>query len=298
MEWKKLGKTSLFPPVAVIIVLVPISTALLVYSMVVLGVENILSYISYVLSFYTLVVWCVRIPDIVKFLSKLKRENKYVKIWLGDERLRLNTSLAVSVVWNSLYGAFQIYLGVYHATFWFTSFGIYYICLSLIRLRLMLHTRKYKPGEQMRRESVMYVITGWVFLFLNLMLTVIIFFMIYFNRTFEHHMIVAIAMAAYTFTSVTVAIIGTVKYRKYKSPIYSATKAIGLASALVSILTLESTLLTAFADGSLSPIEEKLMLGATGAGISIVIVAMAVYMIAFGAKKYNNSNSEVENGQQ
>ena len=75
------------------------------------------------------------------------------------------------------------------------------------------------------------------------------------NRTFHHHEITTIALAAYTFTSLTFAIINTVKYRKYHSPVYSASKAISLASACVSLLTLESTMLTTFGNETeVSPI--------------------------------------------
>ena len=83
----------------------------------------------------------------------------------------------------------------------------------------------------------------------------IVFFMLYWNRTFSHHMITAIAMAAYTFTAFTVAIVNVIKYRKYNSPVFLASKVISFASACVSMLTLTSTLLTTF-DERASLLEE------------------------------------------
>jgi hypothetical protein len=111
---------------------------------------------------------------------------------------------------------------------------------------------------------------------MNLALALIIFFMVYWNRTFEHHMITAIAMAAYTFTALTTAIISVVRYRRYNSPVYSASKAISLAAALVSMLTLESTMLTTFGKETMTEIERKWMLGLTGGAISLLIVATAI----------------------
>ena len=165
-----------------------------------------------------------------------------------------------------------------------------------MRFFLVRHTRKFAPGEKMREELIKYRACGWVFLVMNLALALIVFFMVYWNRTFRHHMITAIAMAAYTFTAFTMAIISVVKYRKYNSPVYSASKAISLSAALVSMLTLESTLLTTFSDGSMTVFEQKLMLGLTGGGISAVIVATAVYMIVTGTKKLKSLKTEVENG--
>ena len=285
MDWKKIGKALLFPHLAFMILLVPVSAVLLVGSMVFVGTESVIAYISYVLSAYTLTVWCFKIPYLIKFFKAFKNENKYIIKWQSDARLRVNVSLFGSLAWNALYGLFQLCLGFYHHTFWFASLGAYYICLAVMRFFLASHTRRYAPGEKMRTELKKYRACGWVFLAMNLALALIIFFMVYWNRTFQHHMITAIAMAAYTFTALTAAIISVIKYRKYNSPVYSASKAISLAAALVSMLTLESTMLTTFGDGTMTATAQKWMLGATGGAISVLIVSTAIYMIAVGTKK-------------
>ena len=298
MNWKKLGKALLFPHIAIMILLVPIATVLLVGSMVFIGTESPIAYISYVLAAYTLTVWCFKIPRIIKYFKTFKDENKYARRWQDDVRLRVNVSLYGSLAWNALYGLFQLWLGFYHHTFWFYSLGAYYICLGVMRFFLARHTTRYAPGERMRDELTKYRACGIVFLLMNLALALIVFFMVYWNRTFEHHMITAIALAAYTFTSMTVAIINFVKYRRYNSPVFSAAKAISLAAALVSMLTLESTMLTTFSDGTMTAVEQKWMLGATGGAISVLIIATAVYMIVVGTKKLKLLESEVENGKQ
>ena len=296
MDWKKLGKALLFPHIAIMILLVPIATVLLVGSMVFIGTESPIAIVSYVIAAYTLTVWCFKIPYLIKFFKTFKDENKYARKWQDDARLRVNVSLYGSLAWNALYGILQLWLGFYHHTFWFYSLGAYYICLGVMRFFLLRHTRKYAPGEKMQAELLKYRACGIVFLVMNLALALIIFFMVYWNRTFEHHMITAIAMAAYTFTALATAIINVIKYRKYNSPVFSASKAISLAAALVSMLTLESTMLTTFSDGTMTATEQKWMLGATGGAISVLIVATAIYMIVIGTKKLKELKSEVENG--
>ena len=296
MDWKKLGKALLFPHIVIMILLVPIATVLLVGSMVFIGTESVIAYISYVLAAYTLTVWCFKIPHLIKFFKTFKDENKYARRWQDDTRLRVNVSLYGSLAWNALYGLFQLWLGFYHHTFWFYSLGAYYICLGVMRFFLVRHTSKYAPGEKMQTELKKYRTCGCVFLVMNLALALIIFFMVYFNRTFEHHMITAIAMATYTFTALTTAIVNVVRYRKYNSPVFSASKAISLAAALVSMLTLESTMLTTFSDGTMTATTQKWMLGATGGTISVLIVATAIYMIVVGTKKLKQLKPEVENG--
>ncbi len=279
MNWKKLGKNLLFPHIAIMIILIPIAAAFLVCSMVFLGTESIVSILSYVLAAYTLTVWCFKLPYLIRFFMTFQKENKYARIWRDDTRLRINVSLYVTLIWNFAYAVFQLCLGFWHHTFWFYSLAGYYAALAVMRFFLVRHTRRYKPGERMRAELLKYRTCGWVFLLMNLTLSVMVFFMVYWNRTFHHHEITTIAMAAYTFTSLTMAIINVFKYRKYNSPVYSASKAISLAAACVSMLTLESTMLTTFGDASTDALTRKIFLGMTGAFVSVFVILMAISMI-------------------
>ena len=285
MDWKKIGKSLLFPHIAIMIILIPIATVLLVYSMVFIGTESFTAILSYVLAFYTLVIWTLRVPDLIKFFQSFKNENKYARRWLDDAHLRVNTSLYGGLLWNTAYALLQLGMGFWHHTFWFYSLAGYYVILAVMRFFLVRYTTKNKPGEKQREELIRYRACGIVFLAMNLTLSVMIFFMVYWNRTFEHHEITTIALATYTFTAFTKAIISIIKYRKYNSPVYSAAKAISLASACVSMLTLEATMLTTFNNGSIDLTGRRIMLGCTGAVVSVFVVVMAVYMIVQSTKK-------------
>ena len=285
MTLKQIGKVLLYPPMWLMILLVPVSVGITVPSMVHLGTESPVSIISYVISAYTLTVWCFKIPYLIKVFKAFKKENKLLRRWFEDERLRVNVSLYGALIWNALYAALQLWLGFYHKTFWFYSIGGYYILLAVMRFFLVRYSRSHKAGEKMRDELVRFRACGIIFLVMNLALALIVFFMVYWNRTFVHHEITTIAMAAYTFTAFSFAIVNIIKYRQYKSPVYTASKAISLAAASVSILTLESTMLTTFGDGTMTPLTEKLLLGLSGGAIVAFIIVMAIYMIAEGTKK-------------
>ncbi|MBQ4642035.1 MAG: hypothetical protein IJB47_05450 [Oscillospiraceae bacterium] len=285
MDWKKIGKALLFPHIAIMIILLPIATVFLVYSLVFMGTDSIIAIVSYVLAFYTLVVWTLKVPYLIQFFKTFKDENKYARRWQDDERLRVNVSLYGTLIWNTAYALLQLGMGFWHHTFWFYSLAGYYIALAVMRFFLVRHTSRHKPGELMKEELIKYRACGIVFLLMNLALALIIFFMVYWNRTFNHHEITTITIAAYTFASLTMAIMNVVKYRKYNSPVYSASKAISLTAALVSMLTLESTMLTTFGDGTMDLTTRRIMLGATGGVISVFIIGMAIYMIVQSNKK-------------
>jgi len=284
MNWKKLGYKLLYPHLAVILILLPIAIATLVLSFIFLKATSILAILSYCLSFYVLLVICFRAPKIIRFFKNFKQNNKYMKRWFSDVNLRVNTSLYASLIWNVLFGVFQLILGFVHNSMWFYSMFAYYILLGVMRFFLLKHTRKYKPKEQTLIETKKYTLCGWLLLSMNLALAVIIFFIVYWNRTFNYDMISTIALAAYTFLTFTFAIINLVRYKKYESPVYSAAKSISFIAGCVSMFTLETTMLTTFANNE-SPLFRPLMLSLTGTVVVIVALVLAIIMIVKGTKK-------------
>lgn len=119
----------------------------------------------------------------------------------------------------------------------------------------------------------------------NLALSGIMFYMIYEHRDTRHGEIITITMAAYTFTTLTMAIINVIRYRKFNSPILSAAKAISLAAACVSMLTLENTMLVSFNKGAMPQQTVRLFLALSGGVVSAFIIAMAIYMIVQANRK-------------
>lgn len=292
---KKIGRKLLYPHILVLVLLIPISICLLIYSMLFLSTTHFISIISYVLSFYTLTIVCFRIPDIIKMVNKIKNENKYLILWRNDSHLRMKISLIFSFVFNVVYAVFQFFIGLYHGSFWFYSMFAYYLLLAIMRYLLMRHTLSNEANEKPISELKKYCFCGWMLLILNLALSLMIFFMVYWNKTFNHHQITTIALAAYTFVSFTIAIINYIKYKKLKSPVYSAAKSISLTSACVSIITLEATMLTSFGS-EMDIITRKILLGCTGGVVSVFVMFLAINIIFNGMRQLKNYKEERKNG--
>lgn len=299
-DWKKLGRALLFPHMAIMILLLPLAAGSLIYTFVFMeDQENAIAYGSYAVSAYALTVWCFRIPRIIRFCKSFKRENRYARRWFEDPHLRVEVGLHANFIWNAAYAALQVYLAVRNpeSRFWYWSLAVYYLSLSVMRSVLGRHTRQHKPGEQQHAEWVRYRACGWVFLLMNLALSGIIILMIRQNKAVDHGEIVTISMAAYTFITFTVAVVSLIKYRKYNSPVFSATKAISLAAACVSMLTLEANMLTTF-DGSTDPTQglsetsRVLFMSITGGVIVAFIITMAVYMILHSTKELRKEASD------
>lgn len=285
MRWKKIGKKLLFPPAAVPWVLLPLCAAGLVRFLREPKEPDAVRIAVYALSFYALVVWCARMPKIVRRIKAFREENPVARRWFSDVRWRTNVTLCASALWNGAYAALQLGLGIFHGSAWFYALTAYYASLAAMRFFLARHTLRHKLGDRMRRELARYRACGWVFLVMNTALSVMMFHMIRQNRAVRHHEITTIAMATYTFTALTVALVNVFRYRKYNSPALSAAKAISLAAAGVSLLTLENTMLTTFGGAEMPPRTRRLFLAPCGAAVSICLIAAAIRIIVRANQK-------------
>lgn len=94
-------------------------------------------------------------------------------------------------------------------------------------------------------------------------------------------------MATYTFSAFTLSIVNLVKFRKYKNPIFSASKYVSLIVACVSILTLETTMITTFSAGN-DVLFRKIILAITGLFVVAISITLSLIMIIHGIKTQRN----------
>ena len=277
-KFKKVLFRLLYPHPIITTILVIILIPSLIWSMISLGTKHIVSIIIYVLSVYTLLLLCLKTPKIIKTINRIKQDNKYISKMINDVHFRMKFNLFISLGINVIYAVLQFFIGLRHNSFWFYSMAIYYLILVIIRWILIRPIINYGENENIKKELLKYRFCGWMMLFLNISLTAILFFMIYWNRSFNHHEITTIALAAYTFTSFTIAITSFIKYRKNSRPIYKAIKTINLVSACVSVITLEATMLTTFGN-DMSLTDRRLFIGLTGLFVILFIFLLAINII-------------------
>ena len=288
---KRIGKVLLFPHIAFVIILAPIAAALLIYSFAYENVEPYISYASYFLSAYALTIVCARAPEIYKKAKQFRDNNRYITTYRSDAGLRVRISLYRSWGLNLAYALMQLVLGIINRSVWFYALAGYYFMLVVMRFFLLREARYKRLGEDLRFELLLYRLCGALLVAMNLSLVGIVFYIVRRNYGFEYHYIVTIAMAAYTFFTLTMAIVNIVRYRKYKSPVMSASKIISLAAALVSLLSLETAMLTAFGEGN-DALLRQIMTACTGAAVCIAVLAMASYMIISSTKQINALKGE------
>lgn len=290
MDWKRIGKKLLRPPVWLVLLLSVLSAALLVLVFLQGWEETPLAYAVFALSFYALTVLCIFCAAVLpKRWREIKRrlsENPLGNRYLTEAEFRTRVSLYLSLAINLVYSAIKLVSGIYYASLWIEAVAVYYILLAVMRFLLLryLHSDKQDKTLEYRR----YRLTAVLMLLLNLTLSVLVLHMILKQQADTSSDIIVITSAAYTFYTLTVSMIDIVKYRKYESPVLSAAKAIRFAAALVSLLSLEATMLAHFGQDEGF---RRRMLALTGAGVCALVVAMSVYMIVRSSKEIKKIRS-------
>lgn len=278
MDWKKTIRRLFFPPPVITALLCIIALVMLVHSFIALEETSALSIAAYVLSFTALTLVCLRIPDMIRFIQDFRTGNRYYLLYKSDVQLRMNISLWGSFAFNAAYAVFNLALGLWHHSAYFYAMTGYYLLLGGLRLMLARSILGHAPGDDKAAQWRRYRLCGVWLLLMTLTLTVFVLYFVYRIRPFNHHEITTIAMAAYTFAALTLAIVNAVRYLKYDSPAYSAAKALSLVSAVVSLLTLENAMFTAFGQDTDETLRQ-IMLRITGSAIIIFVMALAIRMI-------------------
>jgi len=275
-------KKILFPPLWILIILTLVSTIALV-GVFVKGLElSLIAYIIYGVSTYTLIVICLAcwktIPNYYKRMKEIVYSNKYANHYLTDVPFKTHINLYRSLIINLLYVAINAISGIIYHTYWFGIFAVYYAIMAVMRFLLIRYVDWNQIGKNRIRELKCSRICSYILMTVNLALSGAVLMMVYYNRGFEYQGFLIYVMATYTFYITAAAIRDMLKYRKYDSPVMSVSMTIKMASALFSMLFLETAMFAQF--GSTESAEKKqMMIMLTGAGVSIIVVVMSVYMI-------------------
>lgn len=297
MDWKKLGKKLLFPPIWLMVSLVIISAVALALVFMRGWDETAIGYITYVLSFYTLFGVCVFCALVLpKRYGAIKQKiyahplgNRY----MTDRAFRTKVSLYISLTVSMLYVGINLWSWHMMHSWWFMVLAVYYVIMAVMRFLLVRYVRIQKIGTSILGEWKRSRICAYILLLINLSLSGAVLMILYRNRGYDYPGVMIYVMAMYTFYSTIHAIVDIVKYRKLGSPIMSTAKIVSLSAALVSMLNLETAMFAQFG-ADMSPENQRLMIILTGAGVSIIVVILSVILIVKAMKAIRRMKNGTE----
>ena len=191
-----------------------------------------------------------------------------------DLHFRIKTFLCLSIIFNIAYSIFLFITAILYSSKWFFIMSVYYAFLSCARIFIFT---QINPEKSLRLKISTMRACGFFLLLINVVISVMMFILIYRHNAVGHHEITVITIATYTFYSLTVAIITSVKHIKQNNYVYISAKIINLTCASVSMVTLTNTMLSTFGENVLS--FRNIILPILSGIVSIFIIISAILMI-------------------
>lgn len=259
-----------------------LSFAALIFIFVNGKTESVPAYLIYGVSAYSFAVLCLAAPNWAKaFLKSLQNGRMMRRIlssemaarYRADLAFRGNISIYQGMTVNFLYMLFRAVTGICYASTWFISMAVYYLCLGGIRAYLIVCYRRRHEKDEMR----CYRNTARLLFLLNVPMGGMILLMVRTDSGFSYSGYVIYLSALYTFYTMILAVRNLVKFRRVGSPILSAAKVLNFIAAMMSILGLQTALISQFSvqgEGY-----RKMMNAITGGCIYAIVLAIAVYML-------------------
>lgn len=161
------------------------------------------------------------------------------------KKLKLITSFIITIIFT----LFNAFIGLYKNSIWHISIALYYVILVLIRFVIVMIEKKIKAKENNNQEEtrnirkVVYIIISILLIILSLALIVPISLMATNQKEVNMGLIPALAVSCYTTYKITISIINYKKSNNSISILYKQLKTVNLIDAILSILTLQNTLI-------------------------------------------------------
>ena len=208
------------------------------------------------------------------FIKKPLR--RFYKSYQDDPWLRAATSTKMSAVINLFFVFYQAYNAYQRQSLWFAALSVYYAWLTFMRVNIVtyMQTMAADGREELRR----YRSCGY---WLLLLTTVVMILGVVSNRlgyrpSYTTPMLVFSTLFA--IYNVTASIINLHKWRKLEDPLISASKALSLSCALVSVYSLQTA-----AIGRLAATSDARFINfltyATPTVIFLVIASISLFII-------------------
>ncbi len=212
--------------------------------------------------------------------------------WQKDYDFKTFTSSFASMLITIAFALYNGYLRLAHRSHWHGSICVYYLLLVALRAVALLSEKEALKRECSGQEDGfrlrMYLICSILLLVLNLCLIGPVALLVMQEKPVDMTKIPAIAMAAYTFYKITIAAINLAKRRTSGNCLVRLLRAINFIDALLSIATLQNTLIMVATTGD--KITLLPLTATTSALIWLAVVALSVSGLIWGIKAYRRDD--------
>ncbi len=212
----------------------------------------------------------------------MEKIRDYYSLYKKSQRKYTFYLLGLMFVVNCGNILYNFYLAYNNQAIWYFTMGIYYMILGIMRA-LLLHTERtiqnLSSEERIKKELHIMHIVGWGMFALIFAFSGTVTLTVYETQIKVYSIIPMITLATFGFYKITLAIINTIRVRKSKqSPLLITLRNISLASAAISILPMQTSMIYSFSEEAIT-LNVYLMTVLTGTIIALILFILSISMI-------------------
>jgi len=196
-----------------------------------------------------------------------------------DRNARSRYILHFSLAANIAFALLELAEGLYFGSMWLVAIGVYYAVLGVMRFFLL---RSIRSADAQRGKKA-YFRTAILLNVLTLTMTGIFAQLIIDDQSFHYPGVLIYAMALWAFVKIIFAVKNLIRRRKEEQPILAAARCLSFAAALMSILALQTALISQFGGDAVD--FAHTMNGIVGAVITALLITLSTLMLAKASKK-------------
>ena len=237
-------------------------------------------YASYLASSYALVILCLRIPGLCRFLKGewirfCTESPRLAPLWdkISNPAKRMRLLLIPSLLTNLAFAVFKLLVGYHIHSPWVTAIGAYYGILSCLRFYLL--SRPF-PADASPEDWKNYRVSAYFLLLLTLPMACILTQVAIYGKSYDYPGLLIFAFALYAFVKMISTTANLIRHRKGENRTLSASRCISFACGLMAILGLQTALNARYdTDGSFSRLSNILY----GAFVILAMLSLCIFML-------------------
>ena len=240
-------------------------------------------YGSYLFSAYALVALCLAMPGAVRALrrrlgagadalsAKPGFWGRAARLLLDSDR-RTEALLPVTLGLNLAFAVFKLGAAIFYRSWWLASIGGYYAVLSVLRFNLLKQAGRRGRADERRS----YRRAALALMALTVVMGGIITLTVIGGGAYDYAGVLIYAFALYAFVRVITAAMAFVKYWRTESEALAAARSMALACAMMSVMALQTALLSRFGEDAAFARTANAL---TGLGVTLIMLGLSAAML-------------------
>ena len=203
---------------------------------------------------------------------------RFLNRWKTDYDFKTILTAAASFAVTAVFALYNGFLGISLLSVWYGTICVYYIILTVLRGSIITAEKRIaaQDNQEDQRKKVCLASSA-LLLLLNISLVVPVTIMVRQQKPVSLTLIPAVAMATYTTVKVTMASIHLKRRKRSSDSLVRLLRTINFIDALVSVLTLQNTLIM-FSSGG-KDIHMLPLTALTSAAVLLAVLLLSVHAI-------------------